>query len=130
MAFGFWQLAKADYSVAGLKSWYHRRNFLFVLCVIGAEAMFEFRVFQSNHDRARGGGKCGEGITDSKSSCHAPRDHLEKMRQIDRVTYMASYAALHEALLGVITTKFRESSQLLGAKTLAGLDVQPDASSE
>jgi len=28
-------------------------------------------------------------------------------------------------LLGMIAMKFRESSELLGAKTLAGLDVQP-----
>jgi len=46
------------------------------------------------------------------------------------VTDMASYAALYQALLGMIAMKFRESSELLGAKTLAGLDVQPYARSE
>src|SRR5207249_10589536 len=101
-----------------------------VLMKICAEALCHVSIIQSGDDCSTQQRECSQRIADGKTSAKTPSEHGAKRRKIDWMTNSVVYACSDQPLLASSGHNFGNSAELLNAKMLPRLRIEPESDAE
>src|SRR6266550_1053184 len=113
-----------------MQPWKHRRHRALVLTKIFAESLFQFFIFKIGHDCSTQQRECSQRIADGKTRAKTPSEHFAKMRKIDWMTNSVVYTCSDQPLLASSGHNFGNSAELLNAKMLPRLRIEPESDAE
>src|SRR2546423_1734693 len=102
-----------------------RGNMIAIAPILLSKPPFEFLVFQSNHNYARGGSERGQNIKHSQPGTDTPSQHLAEMSQVDRMPDAGSDSRDYQPLFAVRRQEFSRTAELRTAEVLSGTFVKP-----
>jgi len=87
--------------------------------ILVSKTLFQFCVFQSDHDYPGDGGEGGQNIKHSQPGADTPSQHLAEMSQVDRVPDAGADSRNYQPLFAVSRQEFSRTAELRSAEVLS-----------